>query len=146
MQNNGNVIINERADTQLRTADFFYDLPPELIAQHPMERRDQSRLLVINRDGSPLEHKHFFDIKSYLRPSDVLVINESRVIPARILGHLEDRPEATLELLLLRQHETDAWECLVKPGKRARIGQKQLFGDILHGEVVDIVDEGNRII
>ena len=146
MQNNGNVIINQRAETQLKTADFFYDLPPELIAQHPMEKRDESRLLVINRDGSPLEHKHFFDIKSYLRPNDVLVINESRVIPARIFGHLEDRPEAALELLLLRQHETDAWECLVKPGKRARIGQKQLFGGILHGEVVDIVDEGNRII
>lgn len=143
---NGNVIINERAQTQLRTADFFYDLPQELIAQHPMEKRDTSRLLVINRDGSPLQHKHFFDIKDYLHPKDVLVINESRVIPARIFGHLEDRPEATVELLLLRQHAADTWECLVKPGKRARIGQKQIFGGILHGEVIDMVEEGNRII
>lgn len=141
-----NIIINERAETQLKTADFYYDLPQELIAQHPMKKRDTSRLLVINRDGSPLEHKHFFDIKNYLRPDDVLVINESRVIPARIFGHLEGREEATLELLLLRQHGADEWECLVKPGKRARIGQKQIFGGILRGEVVDIVEEGNRII
>lgn len=141
-----NIIINERTETQLKTADFYYDLPQELIAQHPMDKRDTSRLLVINRDGSPLEHKHFFDIKNYLRPDDVLVINESRVIPARIFGHLEGREEATLELLLLRQHGADEWECLVKPGKRARIGQKQIFGGILHGEVVDIVEEGNRII
>ena len=142
-----NTIINERISTELRTNDFYYELPEELIAQHPMEKRDTSRLMVINRDGSPIEHKHFFDIKDYLRPDDVLVINESKVIPARIFGHLEDREEATLELLLLRQREVDTWECLVKPGKRARIGHKQIFGDgSLTGEVVDIVEEGNRLI
>ena len=142
-----NTIINERISTELRTNDFYYELPEELIAQHPMEKRDTSRLMVINRDGSPIEHKHFFDIKDYLRPDDVLVINESKVIPARIFGHLEGREEAGLELLLLRQREVDTWECLVKPGKRARIGHKQIFGDgSLTGEVVDIVEEGNRLI
>lgn len=142
-----NTIVNERISTELRTNDFYYELPEELIAQHPMEKRDTSRLMVINRDGSPIEHKHFFDIKDYLRPDDVLVINESKVIPARIFGHLEGREEAALELLLLRQREVDTWECLVKPGKRARIGHKQIFGDgALTGEVVDIVEEGNRLI
>ena len=140
-------IINEKKPTDLKTVDFYYDLPERLIAQHPMEKRDTSRLMVIDRESGKVEHKHFYDIIDYLQEGDVLVINDSKVIPARLYGHAEGREEALLELLLLRQHELDCWECLVKPGKRARIGSRAVFGDgILRGEVLDIVEEGNRII
>ena len=140
-------IINEKKPTDLKTSDFYYDLPEALIAQHPAEKRDHSRLLVIDRESGELEHKHFYDIIDYLNEGDVLVINDSKVIPARLYGHAEGREEAMLELLLLRQHELDEWECLVKPGKRARIGSRAVFGDgALVGEVIDIVEEGNRII
>ncbi len=140
-------IINERIATDLKTSDFYYDLPPELIAQHPMDKRDTSRLLVLGRGEHTLEHKHFYDIIDYLRPEDVLVINNSKVIPARLYGHAEGRPEAAIELLLLRQHELDTWECLVKPGKRARMGHRMVFGEgMMTGEVVGMVEEGNRLI
>jgi S-adenosylmethionine:tRNA ribosyltransferase-isomerase len=141
------IITNEKKPTDLKTSDFFYELPPEQIAQHPADKRDHSRLMVIHRNSGEVEHKHFYDILDYLREGDVLVINDSKVIPARLYGHAEGREEARLELLLLRQHELDTWECLVKPGKRARIGSRAVFGDgILKGEVVDMVEEGNRII
>ena len=141
------VIINQKPQTDLRTSDFFYDLPQELIAQHPQEKRDTSRLMVIDREQGGIDHKHFYDIIDYLRPEDVLVINDSKVIPARLYGYVEGRPEAVIELLLLRQHETNVWETLVKPGKRARIGMRLVFGDgMLTGEIEDIVDEGNRLI
>ena len=140
-------IINEKKPTDLKTSDFYYDLPERLIAQHPMEKRDSSRLMVIDRKSGEVCHKHFYDIIDYLEAGDVLVINDSKVIPARLYGHAEGREEALLELLLLRQHELDTWECLVKPGKRARIGSRSVFGGgMLTGEVVDIVEEGNRII
>ena len=140
-------IVNRLPETSLCTADFFYDLPESLIAQHPMEKRDHSRLMVLNRKNGSVEHKHFFDIIDYLEPNDVLVINDSKVIPARLYGHVEGRKEALIELLLLRQHDLDTWETLVKPGKRARIGMKLVFGEgILTAEVTDIVEEGNRII
>ena len=140
-------IINEKKPTDLKTSDFFYELPEEQIAQHPAEQRDHSRLMVLNRETGSIEHKHFYDIIDYLRPDDVLVINDSKVIPARIFGHVEGREEAAIELLLLRQRDLDAWECLVKPGKRARIGSVSIYGGgILRGEVIDIVEEGNRII
>ena len=140
-------IINEKKPTDLKTSDFYYDLPERLIAQHPMEKRDSSRLMVIDRKSGEVSHKHFFDIIDYLNEGDVLVINDSKVIPARLYGHAEGREEALLELLLLRQHELDTWECLVKPGKRARIGSRSVFGGgMLTGEVIDIVEEGNRII
>ena len=140
-------IINDRPATALRTSDFHYDLPEALIAQHPMERRDASRLMVLDREKNTLEHKHFYDIVDYIRPEDVLVINDSKVIPARLYGHAEGREEAGVELLLLRQRATDTWECLVKPGKRARIGHRMVFGGgMLTGEVTDIVEEGNRLI
>jgi S-adenosylmethionine:tRNA ribosyltransferase-isomerase len=103
--------------------------------------------MVIDRGSGEVSHKHFYDIIDYLEAGDVLVINDSKVIPARLYGHAEGREEALLELLLLRQHELDTWECLVKPGKRARIGSRSVFGGgMLTGEVVDIVEEGNRII
>ena len=140
-------IINDRPATDLRTSDFYYDLPQELIAQHPMEKRDTSRLMILCRKENTIEHKHFYDIIDHIDPEDVLVINESKVIPARLYGHAEGRPEAGVELLLLRQRATDTWECLVKPGKRARIGHRVVFGDgMLTGEVVDMVEEGNRLI
>ena len=140
-------IKNSLPETNLRTADFYYDLPEELIAQHPMEQRDTSRLMVLDRKKESITHRHFYDILDYLNEGDVLVINDSKVIPARVYGHVEGREEALIELLLLRQHELDTWECLVKPGKRARIGMKLVFGEgLLHGEVTDIVEEGNRLI
>ena len=140
-------IKNTLPETNLRTADFYYDLPEELIAQHPMEQRYTSRLLVLDRGEESITHRHFYDFLDYLREGDVLVINDSKVIPARVYGHVEGRVEALIELLLLRQHELDTWECLVKPGKRARIGMKLVFGDgLLRAEVKDIVEEGNRLI
>ena len=140
-------IKNTLPETELRTADFDYHLPEELIAQHPMEKRDTSRLMVLDRATESITHRHFYDILDYLREGDVLVINDSKVIPARVYGHVEGREEALIELLLLRQHELDTWECLVKPGKRARIGMKLVFGEgMLLGEVKDIVEEGNRLI
>ncbi len=142
-----NVIVNEKPNTDLQTSDFFYDLPQELIAQHPMEERDTSRMMVIDRESGKISHRHFFDLPEYLSPDDVLVINDSKVIPARLYGHVEGREEARLELLLLRQRDLNTWETLVKPGKRARIGMRAVFGDgMLTGEVVDIVEEGNRLI
>ena len=141
------VIINEKAPTDLMTADFDYYLPESLIAQHPMEKRDHSRLMVLDREAGSIDHKHFYDILDYINPGDVLVINDSKVIPARIYGHVEGREEALTELLLLRQGELDTWECLVKPGKRARVGMRQVFGNgALVGEVVEICEEGNRLI
>ncbi len=142
-----NVIINSKSPTELCRSDFWYDLPEQLIAQFPMEKRDDSRLMVLDRNDESLNHKKFYDIIDYLNPEDVLVINNSRVIPARIFGHVKDRQEAIIELLLLKQKELDVWECLVKPGKRARIGMQLIFGDgILEAEVVDITEQGNRII
>ena len=141
------VIVNQKPNTDLCTADFFYHLPEELIAQHPMEKRDTSRLMVLNRNDNSLTHRHFYDILDYLQPNDVLVVNDSRVIPARLYGHVEGREEAGIELLLLRQRELDTWEVLVKPGKRARIGMRLVFGNgLLRGEVLDLVEAGNRII
>ena len=141
------VIINEKKPTDLLTADFDYYLPESLIAQHPMEKRDHSRLMVLDRETGTIDHKHFYDILDYINPEDVLVINDSKVIPARIYGHVEGREEALTELLLLRQGELDTWECLVKPGKRARVGMRQVFGGgALVGEVVEICEEGNRLI
>ncbi len=141
------MIVNERSHTDLMTSDFYYDLPERLIAQHPCAERDHSRLMVLDREKKTIEHKQFFDIIDYLRPDDVLVINDSKVIPARLYGHAEGRPEAALELLLLRQRELDTWETLVRPGKRAKVGSRAVFGDgMLTCEVVDIVEEGNRIV
>lgn len=141
------VIINDKPETTLERSDFFYELPEELIAQHPAEKRDCSRLLVVHRESGEIEHKHFYDIVDYLREGDVLVVNDSKVIPARLYGHVEGREEAVIELLLLRHHGLDVWETLVKPGKRARIGSRLVFGEgKLRGEVTDIVEEGNRLI
>ncbi len=141
------MIENKRTETTLQTSDFFYDLPEELIAQHPAERRDGSRLLCLNKSEKTLEHRHFSDITEYIRPEDVLVINDSKVIPARLIGHMEG-DEREIELLLLKQCDSaDTWECLTRPGKRAKVGKRFEFGSgELRAEVLDIVEEGNRIV
>ena len=140
-------IKNALPHTDLKTADFWYDLPEERIAQHPAEPRDSSRLMVIDRATGNIAHRRFSDICDYLRPGDTLVINDSKVIPARLYGTVEGREDAQIELLLLRQRDLDVWETLVRPGKRAKIGMKLTFGNgLLRATVEDIVEEGNRLV
>ncbi len=126
--------------------DFYFDLPEELIAQDPLLDRSSSRLLVLNKNNGDLEHKIFKDVVSYLKKGDCLVINNTKVIPARLIGEREGT-KGRVEVLLLKRGDNDTWEALVKPGKKARTGDKILFGEgLLTGEIVDIVDEGNRLI
>lgn len=130
----------------LKLRDFYYELPEELIAQDPLLKRSDSRLMVIDRKTGDIEHKHFTDVIDYLNPDDCLVINDTKVIPARLIGVKEDTG-ASIEVLLLKRKDDKTWETLVKPGKKARVGAKIIFGDgKLVGEVVDIVEEGNRLI
>lgn len=130
----------------MKLSDFDYELPEELIAQHPVEPRDASRLMVVPRTGGALEHRHFRDLPEYLRPGDALVLNETRVMPARLMGHREGTGGA-VEVLLLRRLDRDRWETLVKPGKKARPGQRIIFGDgMLVGTVLETTDVGGRII
>ncbi|MDD7333033.1 MAG: tRNA preQ1(34) S-adenosylmethionine ribosyltransferase-isomerase QueA [Lachnospiraceae bacterium] len=126
--------------------DFDYELPEELIAQDPLEDRSSSRLMVLDRKTGDVEHRHFRDILDYLNPGDCLVINNTKVIPARLYGAKEDT-QAKIEVLLLKRKENDVWETLVKPGKKAKPGTRIVFGDgLLVGEVIDVVEEGNRLI
>ncbi len=126
--------------------DFYFDLPQELIAQDPLENRSSSRLLVLDKESGKVEHKIFTDIIEYLEEGDCLVINDTKVIPARLFG-LREETNASIEVLLLKRREDDVWETLVKPGKKAKVGTKIIFGDgKLVGTVVDIVEEGNRLI
>ncbi len=129
----------------MKTSDFYFDLPEELIAQTPIEPRDHSRLLSINRRTGEIEHRHFYDIIDYLNPGDLLVVNNSRVIPARLYGVKEDTG-AAIELLLLEQKDGLCWESLVKPGKKCRLGAKFTFAGILQAEVIEVKEDGNRII
>ena len=138
-------IVNERIKTELETKDFYYDLPEQLIAQTPAERRDASRLLVLNSENGELEHKSFYNIEEYIRPEDILVVNSSKVIPARLLGKSE-KTGGDVEFLLLRMYENGDWETLVRPGKRAKIGARVNFSDILSAEVVGMAEEGNRVV
>ena len=137
-------IQNERAHTELVTKDFYYDLPEELIAQSPSDERDGCRLMVLDRESGRIEHKIFRDIIDYLNPEDMLVVNSSKVIPARLLG-VSEKTGSPMELLLLRP-TPDGYETLVKPGKRAKVGASFLFGGILRATVTDIVEGGNRIV
>ena len=140
------MITNEKPFTTLTKSDFYYDLPQELIAQTPLEVRDSSRLMCVDRQTGELEHRVFHDIIDYLMPGDVLVINDSRVIPARIYGVKSDTG-VPMELLLLRQRELDTWEVLCRPGKRAKVGTVIIFGDgMLRAEVLDVIEGGNRIV
>ena len=131
---------------QLLKSDFYFDLPEELIAQDPLEDRSSSRLLVLDKTSGEVEHHVFRDILDYLQAGDCLVINNTKVIPARLMGEREGTG-ASIEVLLLKRKENDIWETLVKPGKKARPGTKIIFGNgLLVGEVLDIVEEGNRLI
>jgi len=131
---------------QLLKSDFYFDLPEELIAQDPLEDRSSSRLLMLDKDNGNIEHHVFRDIVKYLNAGDCLVLNNTKVIPARLMGEREGTG-ATIEVLLLKRMENDIWEALVKPGKKCKIGTKVIFGGgLLTGEVVDIVQEGNRLI
>ena len=130
----------------MKTSDFYYDLPEELIAQDPLENRSDSRLMVLDKKTGAVSHHIFRDIVEYLQPGDCLVINDTKVIPARLIGSKEGTG-AKIEVLLLKRKTGDVWETLVKPGRKAKPGTRIQFGDgLLVGEVVDIVDEGNRLI
>lgn len=130
----------------MKLSDFNYNLPEELIAQDPLEKRDNSRLMVLHRETGELEHKHFYDVIDYLNPGDCLVVNNTKVIPARLMG-VKEETGASIEVLLLKRKEEKVWETLVKPGKKARVGARISFGDgLLVGEVIDVVEEGNRLI
>ena len=130
----------------MKTSDFFYDLPEELIAQDPLERRDSSRLLLLDRRTGERRHSSFHHIGEYLRPGDLLVLNDTKVIPARLMGIREDTG-GKVEVLLLKRQSEHVWETLVRPGKKARPGMVLSFGDgMLRGEVLEVVEEGNRLI
>jgi len=130
----------------LKTSDFFYSLPEELIAQHPAPNRDESRLLVYHRKSGLIEHRIFRDIIEYLRPGDGLVVNTTRVIPARLFGYREDTG-GPIEFVLLRRLEKDRWEVILRPGKRAKIGTTFIFGNgKLKSRVLDVTDSGGRIV
>jgi len=130
----------------MNVKDFDFYLPEELIAQHPLEQRDSSRLMVLDKETGEINHKKFHDIVGYLNEGDTLVLNNTRVMPARLIGEKEDT-HGKIEFLLLKRIEKDKWECLAKPGKSAKIGRKFTFGDgKLKAEVVEVKDNGNRIV
>jgi S-adenosylmethionine:tRNA ribosyltransferase-isomerase len=129
-----------------KTSDFYYDLPEELIAQTPIKKRDHSRLLVLDKKTGEVEHKHFFDIIDYLQEGDCLVINDTKVLPARLYGTREDTG-ALIEILLLKRIDDNKWEILVKPGKKAKVGAKIIFKEnLLSGKILEVEEDGNRII
>ncbi|MBQ6933871.1 MAG: tRNA preQ1(34) S-adenosylmethionine ribosyltransferase-isomerase QueA [Clostridia bacterium] len=131
--------------TNLKKSDFYFDLPEELIAQTPIEKRDTSRLMVLDKTTGEVFHKHFYDIIDYLNEGDCLVINNTRVIPARLLGNRDTG--GAIEVLLLKDLGDDNWECLVSPGKKLREGAKVVFGEgLLKGEIIKVQDDGNRVI
>ncbi len=133
-------------DVQLKTSDFYYDLPEELIAQVPLENRTHSRLMVLDKKNGNIEHKHFYDIVDYLNAGDCIVINDTKVLPARLYGVKKDT-KAVIELLLLKRVEDKKWETLVKPGKKAKLDTEIVFKEgLLEGKIVDVLDTGNRII
>lgn len=135
-----------QAATGLRTSDYYFDLPQELIAQDPLAERSSSRLLLLDRKTGAIQHHVFREIVNYLEPGDCLVLNNTKVIPARLLGTKEDTG-AAVEILLLKRREKDVWETLVKPGKKLRPGAKVVFGDgRLRAEILDVMEEGNRLV
>jgi len=130
----------------MNTKDFYYDLPQELIAQTPLTDRTASRLLVLNREKKEIEHRHFYDITNYLNEGDLLVMNNTRVIPARLYG-VKEGTGGKIEFLLLKRFELDTWEVILKPGRRARIGTRFIFGDgLLTAEIIDTKEDGGRIV
>ena len=130
----------------MKTSDFDYYLPEELIAQDPLLKRDESRLMVLDRKNGGVTHRHFYDVTEYLKPGDCLVLNNTRVIPARLMGH-RDPTGGVAEILLLKRLDADRWECLAKPGKRLKEGAKISFGEgLLKAEVVEVHEDGNRVV
>lgn len=130
----------------LQKSDFYFDLPEELIAQDPLEDRSSSRLLVLDKETGETSHHIFKEVINYLNPGDCLVLNNTKVIPARLIGHKEDTG-AAIEVLLLKRKENDIWETLVKPGKKCKPGTKIVFGEgLLHATVLETVEDGNRLI
>lgn len=129
----------------MKTSDFFYNLPEELIAQTPVEPRNSSRLMILTRDSGAVEHKHFYNLPEFLKPGDCLVLNDTRVLPARMYGVREDTG-AVVEFVLLRQHGNMLWECLAGPGKKAKEGYKFKFSDKLSAVVTEVMPDGNRMI
>ena len=128
----------------MKTSDFDYNLPEELIAQTPLEKRDTSKLLVLNKETGEIEHKHFTDIIDYLNKGDVLVLNDTKVIPARLYG-VKEETKAAIELLMLKDLGNDTWECLTKPAKRIKVGTIVDFSDKLKAECIEVKDEGIRV-
>ena len=145
MKSVNETIVNERVPTDLVTHDFYYDLPEELIAQFPSAERDGCRLMVLDRKTGEVTHRIFRDIIDYLNPSDMLVVNSSKVIPARLIG-VTEKTGSSMELLLLRMLDSGEWETLVRPGKRAKVGARFIFADLLTATVTGIVDGGNRTV
>lgn len=140
------IIKNNLIDTDLKTRDFYYDMPEELIAQVPAEKRDGSRLMVLGRENGEISHKHFYDIVDYFRSGDVLVLNRSRVLPSRLYGKRADTG-ADIEILLLKRIDGDTWETLVRPGKKCKPSVNIIFGEgLLCATVKEITEDGNRII
>ena len=130
----------------MNLSDFYYDLPKGLIAQDPIEKRDNSKMLVLNRETGDITHKHFYDIVDFLNVGDVLVLNDTKVIPARLIGKICDK-DSVCEIFLVKRIDEKKWECLVKPGKKLKIGTKVVFGeDILFAEIIKINEDGNRIV
>ncbi len=129
----------------MKTSDFYYDLPHELIAQTPLENRQKSRMMVLDRNKDYVEHKIFEDIVDYINPGDTLVLNDTKVIPARLFGHRVGKEEK-IEILLLKQLEDDKWQTLVKPGKKCKIGDIIEFDETLKLKIVDILEDGQRVV
>ncbi len=130
----------------MKTSDFYYDLPQELIAQTPLEKRDESRLMVLDKNNGNIEHKHFYDIIDMLNEGDALILNDTRVLPARLYG-VKEGTGGAIEFLLLNKHSLDTWEVILKPGRRAKPGARFVFGNgELKAEVLDVINEGNRLV
>ena len=130
----------------MKTSDFYYDLPEELIAQEPLAERDKSRLMVLDKVTGEIEHKHFYNIEDMINPGDALILNDTRVLPARLYGVKEDTGGA-IEFLLLIKHSLDTWEVILKPGRRAKPGARFVFGEgRLKAEILDVINEGNRLV
>lgn len=129
----------------MNTKDFYYELDPSFIAQHPEQKRENSKLMIVNKHDTNIEHKRFYDLIDYLNPGDCLVLNDTKVIPARIYGHRLDKEEA-IEVLLLKNIKDTTWECLVKPGKKMKLGTEIYFSEDLSAKVIDITEEGHRLL
>lgn len=131
---------------KMKTSDFYYDLPQELIAQEPLSKRDTSRLMVLDKDTGEIAHKHFYDIIDMLNPGDALILNDTRVIPARLYG-VKEGTGGAIEFLLLNKHSLDTWEVILKPGRRAKPGARFVFGNgELNAEILDVINDGNRLV